>query len=112
MFEYIKASNIGKDGIEYIGATVNPYWLDDYGLGNGKLIVLTNNHIKNTYEIEEFRHVHGCPQFVNSIKKGKDEIKTVGEFKMWLINNGYSDEDFIKGIKEVYPDTYEKYYKF
>lgn len=111
MFEYLKASSIGKDGIEYITASVSPYKIDKDGMGNGKTISLINNHIKNTYEIHENKHVHGFNYFVRSIEKGKDEIKTVGEFKTWLHNKGYSDENFINEMQRVYPDTYEKYYK-
>lgn len=111
MFEYLKASNIGADGIEYISVSVNPYKLDKDGLGNGKNIVLINNHIKNTYAIEENEHVHGCNYFVCSIEKGTDEVKTIGEFRKWLVDKGYSDENFIGEMKKVYPDVYEKYYK-
>lgn len=111
MFEYLKASEVGKDGIEYISANVNPYWFDADGLGNGKSIVMVNNHIKNIYEIEELNHSHGCPQFIRTIEKGKDETKTVGEFKTWILNKGYFDENYIGAMKEVYPDVYEKYYK-
>lgn len=112
MFEYINASTVGKDGIERITAKVNPCRFDNDGLINGKVLLLTNNYIKNNYKIEEFRYVHGCSQFVKSIIKSKDETKTVNEFKTWLLDNEYSDEDFIKEMKRVYPDTYEKYYKF
>ncbi|GEM_PF-3329307 len=111
MFEYLEASKIGKDGIEYISANVNPYRIDERGLGNGKHIVLLNNHMKNTYAIEEHRHMHGFNYYVRSIESGKDETKTISEFKRWLVDKGYSDANFIDEMKRAYPDTYEKYYK-
>jgi hypothetical protein len=111
VFEYLEASSIDKNGIETICAKVNPYRIDENGLGNGKVIVMVNNYAKGTFEIEENRHVYGWGQFIRSIKKGKEETKTVSEFREWLINNGYSDEDFINAMKATYPDTYEKYYK-
>ena len=55
MFEYINASTVGKDGIERITAKVNPCRFDNDGLINGKVLLLTNNYIKNNYKIEEFR---------------------------------------------------------
>lgn len=111
MFEYLKASKVGKDGIEHVCASVNPFRIDDSGLGYGKTIVLINNYVKNTYEIQEHKLIHGCGQFVCSIEKGKEETKTVNEFRKWLLDNEYSDEDFINAMKDNYKDAYEKYYK-
>lgn len=111
MFEYLKPSYIGKDGIEYMSATVNPYRFDEDGRGSGKNIVLVNNHIKGTYTIEENKHVNGFNYLVRTIEKGNDETITIDEFKIWLIDKGYSDEEFTDGMKKHYPDAYEKYYK-
>lgn len=99
MFEYLEMSNISrKTGIESVHAKVDPYGIDEYGLCYGKAIALNNNHIKNTYEIMECRMEHGCNCFVRFIESGKDETKTINEFKKWLIDNDYSDKDLINII--------------
>lgn len=111
MFKYLKMNRINKAGTEHISATVDPFRLDENGLGYGKTIVLTNNHDKNTYEIVENRLTHGSSCFVRIIEKGKDETMGTEEFKRWLMDNGYSDEDFINAMKNTYRDAYEKYYR-
>jgi hypothetical protein len=110
MFKYLKMNKINKNGVERVSACVNPFRLDKNGLGYGKKITLTNNYVKNTYEIKECKLVHGCSYFVRTIEKGKEDTKTVHEFKKWLIDNNYSDKDFINAMENVYKDTYEKYY--
>lgn len=110
MFKYLEMSKINKAGTEHVSATVDPFNLDEDGLGYGKTIVLTNNHSKNTYEIKENRLIHGSSSFLRIIEKGKDETMGVEEFKRWLIDNGYSDKEFINAMKSTYRDAYEKYY--
>lgn len=110
MFEYLKMNKINKTGVEHVSATVNLFKLDEDGLGHGTTIVLTNNHAKNTYQIDENRLMRGSSSFVRIIERGKDETMGVEEFKKWLINNGYSDREFINVMKGTYRDAYEKYY--
>lgn len=111
MFKYLKMSKMNEDGTEHVCAKVGPFALDEDGLGQGKIITLTNNHANNTYEIVEGRLVRGRTHFIRVIEKGKEDTKTVDEFKCWLIRNNYCDKDFLREMENSYKESYEKYYK-
>lgn len=96
MFECLEASKIDEDGIERVWATVDPYRTDELELGYGRQILLENNYAKNTYEIQEFKLIRGGNNYAGILEKGKEETKTVDEFKAWLLEKGYKDEEYCK----------------
>lgn len=94
MFEYLKANRIDGNGVKRVWATVDPFYVNKFG--NGKQICLENNYAKDLYEIQEFNLIHGSNHYVGVLERGKEETKTVNEFKAWLLGNGYTDDDYCR----------------
>lgn len=74
--------SMGKDGIER-----GFVWLymreNSHGLANGKALSLSNNWVKNSYELKVIQYVGGYPDSESLIvvEKGKDEILSSKEFE-------------------------------
>lgn len=84
-FEYMKL-NMWNTGEEVVTAYAT-FDIDNRGIWVGRKYVLTNNHVKNSWEI----HLWSDNSYIKFIERGKGETLSLSEFKNWLIRKGVQD---------------------
>lgn len=81
-------SSPDANGFEYISCCVKCS-VDEYGICNGTSIVANIDIKKNTTEIFEFVGA----KIVKSFAKFKDDMLCESEFKKWLDEHGYNEDE-------------------
>lgn len=84
-FEYVKL-NMWNTG-EEVATAYATFDIDNRGIWVGRKYVLTNNHVKNSWEI----HLWSENSYIKFIERGKEETLSLGEFKEWLSDRNVPD---------------------
>lgn len=84
----INRSLLDGCGIEHMGVCVDCI-LDSRNTCSGKRIILENDHIKNSYCI----YLMQGARYKKELQKGKDETLELIEFRRWLLEHGYDEDE-------------------